>query len=134
MEYNIYDRELTKSKEQLAEMESAREGERDKHQEIYIHLQQIQDRIQADEDNLATIKESMDRLHTSKQSKREELDGIDKQRSTLEAELQEIASFQSENQNENKWMWLIKKFTEHFQMRKGTIEVEPEYAPKINNL
>ena len=136
LEYNIYDKELSKSKDQLTEMENARDGQREKYQEIYSQLQEIQDKIQAHDDNLKSLVESMDRLEASKVSKVEELNDISKQRSTLEAELQEVeASYRAKKVEQEQMDIAYKEVLQSITEYEGKLaRVEPEYVAKNEEL
>jgi DNA repair exonuclease SbcCD ATPase subunit len=96
LEYNIYDKELLKSNEQLAQMESTRDDERDRQTDLYARLREIQDMIQNDEDSLSSFQQSLKRMETANRTKQSELEELSKKRSSVEAELQEIeASFRA---------------------------------------
>ena len=136
LEFSIYDKELSKAKEQLVEMENNREGDREKYQEIYSKLQEVQDKIQTDEDNLASVVESMERLTASKLAKQDEMQSINKQRSALEAELQEVeASFRAKKiereQMDKAYKEVLRDITE---CDKNLAQVEPEYVAKTQQL
>ena len=89
LEYNLYDKELSKASEQLGQIEVVREEERDKQQELHGRLRGIQDELQIEEETVSTVKQSLDRLAARRAEKAADLAEILTRRSAIEVELQE---------------------------------------------
>ena len=89
LEYNLYDKELTKASEQLGQIEVVREEERDRQQVLHARLRGIQDELQIEEESVSTVKQALDRLATRRAEKASELVEILGRRSAIEVELQE---------------------------------------------
>ena len=90
LEYNLYDKELTKATEQLSQIEGTRDDERERQQNLYAQLRTIQDELQGDEETLAAARQALDRLSSRKKEKSGEMTQMVKKRSALEVELQEV--------------------------------------------
>lgn len=90
LEYNIYDKELVKCNEQLAQMESMREGERERQHEMYARLREYQDELLRNEEAIDNLRQTVERLENRKGSKVVERTELNERRSTLEADLQEM--------------------------------------------
>lgn len=89
LEYNLYDKELTKASEQLGQIEVVREEERDRQQVLHARLRGIQDELQIEEESVSTVRQALDRLATRRAEKASELVEILSRRSAIEVELQE---------------------------------------------
>lgn len=89
LEYNLYDKELSKASEQLGQIEVVREEEREKQQELHGRLRGIQDELQIEEETVSTVKQSLDRLVARRAEKAADLAEILTRRSAIEVELQE---------------------------------------------
>ena len=89
LEYNLYDKELSKATEQLGQIEVVREEERDRQQRLHARLRAIQDELQVEEELGLTIRQALDRLGARKEEKVSELAEIVSRRSAIEVELQE---------------------------------------------
>lgn len=90
LEYNLYDKELTKATEQLSQIEGTRDDERERQQSLYAQLRTIQDELQGDEETLAAARQALDRLSSRKKEKGTEMNQMLKKRSSVEVELQEV--------------------------------------------
>ena len=89
LEYNLYDKELSKATEQLGQIEVVREEERDRQQRLHARLRAIQDELQVEEELGLTIRQALDRLGARKEEKASEVAEIVSRRSAIEVELQE---------------------------------------------
>ena len=89
LEYNLYDKELTKASEQLGQIEVVREEERDRQQVLHARLRGIQDELQIEEESVSTVRQALDRLAARRAEKASELVEILGRRSAIEVELQE---------------------------------------------
>jgi len=63
IEYNIYDKEYSRANEQLTQIESQRENERENQHRLYVELRRIQDEISSEEDKHSNVKSTLDRYH-----------------------------------------------------------------------
>ena len=136
LEYTIYDKELTKLNDQLAQMESTREGERERQQDTYSKLREFQDLIQADEDLLSSTLSSKDRLDTRKAAKVNELEEISKNRSSIEAELQETdANLKAKKIEREQLTIQLKEVTSDIKNCETKLaKVDPTYESKTNSI
>ena len=89
LEYTLYDKELNKANEQLSQMETTREEERERQQHLHSRLVAIQDDIQQSEDALTSLKAALERLGMRKDAKHKELTEAQSRRSEIEVQLQE---------------------------------------------
>lgn len=89
LEYNLYDKELSKATEQLGQIEVVREEERDRQQRLHARLRAIQDELQVEEELGLTVRQALDRLVARRGEKASELAEIVSRRSAIEVELQE---------------------------------------------
>ena len=89
LEYNLYDKELSKANEQLGQIEVVREEERDRQQGLHVRLRGIQDELQVEEESVSTVKQALDRLAARRGEKASDLAEILGRRSAIEVELQE---------------------------------------------
>ena len=87
LEYNLYDKELTKANQSLKELETNREEERENQQELYGRAREIQDELQLEEDNLLTSKSSYDRMMARHTTKTNELNTLLARKSALEVDV-----------------------------------------------
>lgn len=89
LEYNLYDKELSKANEMLMKLEVNREEGREKQQDLHANLRSIQDELQVEEESLFDIKQALDRLSTRKAEKTADLSETLGRRSAIEVDLQE---------------------------------------------
>lgn len=89
LEYNLYDKELSKASEQLGQIEIVREEEREKQQDLHARLRTIQDELQVEEESVGAAKQSLERLIARREEKALDLAQIHARRSAIEVELQE---------------------------------------------
>lgn len=89
LEYNLYDKELSKATEQLGQIEVVREEERDRQQGLHARLRAIQDELQVEEELGLTVRQALDRLAARRAEKASDLAEVVSRRSAIEVELQE---------------------------------------------
>ena len=89
LEYTLYDKELVKASEQLSGIEATRESEREKHQEIFAKQQNIQDEVQQLDEQMVSLRVSLERATNRKDVKVQELKDVRIRRQDLEVGVQE---------------------------------------------
>jgi hypothetical protein len=89
LEFNLYDKELSKATEALGAIEVTREEEREKQQGLHARLRGIQDELQVEEESLVTVRQAIDRLSIRRAEKAADLAETVAKRSAIEVELQE---------------------------------------------
>jgi structural maintenance of chromosome 3 (chondroitin sulfate proteoglycan 6) len=104
LEYNLYDKELSKASEQLGRIEVVREEQREMQQVLHARLREIQDALQIGEESINMTRQALDRLSTRRAEKAADLSATLQRRSVIEVELQEAEvniSISSLNLGEN---------------------------------
>jgi structural maintenance of chromosome 3 (chondroitin sulfate proteoglycan 6) len=104
LEYNLYDKELSKASEQLGRIEVVREEQREMQQVLHARLREIQDALQIGEESINMTRQALDRLSTRRAEKAADLSATLQRRSVIEVELQEAEvniSISSLNLDEN---------------------------------
>jgi structural maintenance of chromosome 3 (chondroitin sulfate proteoglycan 6) len=89
LEYNLYDKELSKASEQLGRIEVVREEQREMQQGLHARLREIQDELQIGEESISMTRQALDRLSTRRAEKAADLSATLQRRSVIEVELQE---------------------------------------------
>lgn len=89
LEYNLYDKELSKANDMLMKLEVERENGRDKQQDLHARLRSIQDECQVEEESLVDVRQALDRLSSRKAEKAADLSETLGRRSAIDVELQE---------------------------------------------
>jgi structural maintenance of chromosome 3 (chondroitin sulfate proteoglycan 6) len=89
LEHSLYDRELTKSSDQLSKLEGNREVERERQEQLYLEIRDLQDASANDEDELSGVRAGLERSATKRASKLTEVAESTAKLSALEVEVQE---------------------------------------------
>eukprot|EP01038_Epipyxis_sp_PR26KG_P004963 gene4963-6938_t len=100
VEYNLYDKEYSKANEQLTQIELVRETERERQQNLYSDLREIQDELAGEEDTLAASKLGYDRLLNKRNGKGSELSALQIRKSTVEVEIIEVENLRKSKTSE----------------------------------
>ena len=90
IEYNLYDKDLSKSTEQLSQIEITREEERERHQEVYGRFRDIQDQLQLEEEQLLELRQVVERSSLKRTIKLQNLSTLRASRASLLLSLQEL--------------------------------------------
>lgn len=106
LEYILYDKELVKATQSLQEVEATRSEEREKQQDLYTLIREIQDELQVTEDNLNSTKSSFDKLLVRKSNKDEELSRLLNSKSNVEVNISELENKTRAQMEESKQLEL----------------------------
>jgi chromosome segregation ATPase len=89
LEYNLYDKELSKANDMLMKLEVERENGRNEQQDLHARLRSVQDELQVEEESLVDVRQTLDRLSSRKAEKVADLSETLGRRSAIDVELQE---------------------------------------------
>jgi structural maintenance of chromosome 3 (chondroitin sulfate proteoglycan 6) len=117
-------------------MESTREEERDRQQELHGKLREIQDELSLDEDSVATVRSALDRIITRKSNMVAELSTSTSRRSAVEVEIQECElsskSFLTDKTKFQEQLEEVENLIQECELNMS--QVEPKYEESNNNL
>jgi structural maintenance of chromosome 3 (chondroitin sulfate proteoglycan 6) len=89
LEYNLYDKDLAKATSSLEIMEQDQEEKRNQQHELYAALRKSEEKLQTAEDELASLKDAIEKAAAKRASKGSELADLSSMRSRCEVDLQE---------------------------------------------
>jgi structural maintenance of chromosome 3 (chondroitin sulfate proteoglycan 6) len=135
-EYNLYEKELSKSNQLLRETESSRDEERQRQQDLYTRIREIQDDLQVEEDSLSLARTAVDRLSTRKSAKDSELSLALSRRSELDVQLIELdASINAQRIEGDQLSAQLAEVDRDIQGVEGELaKIEPAYESRNSQL
>eukprot|EP01041_Mallomonas_annulata_P001154 gene1154-2235_t len=132
LEYSLYDKELSKAKHQLEEMDIARFQRRIAQDSLYAQLRDVQDKVQQGDEELVAARQAVERLTSRKNTKASELAGATRARSSIEAALQEAeAAAKSQAQESTRLRAKLEEVVRQLTaVERDLSGVEPAYESK----
>jgi structural maintenance of chromosome 3 (chondroitin sulfate proteoglycan 6) len=117
-------------------MDVVRESERERQQELYSELNEVQDALNTQEDAQATVQVALERMVARRGAKHDELSELASKKSTIEVELQETQAAAKTNSAESKRLAeQLKDIVQQVrQCEQRLREVEPVFADRTAQL
>jgi len=136
LEFSLYDKEYQKASDQLQQMDSVHEDERERQHGLYTNLNEVQDELTSEDDALTTAQLALERISARRGTKHTEIQETIGKVSALEVEIQEAeAGAKADSAERAQWEEQLAEIAQQVaETEQQLAEVNPQHAEQTASL